>query len=85
MSAIDTPVLRRRDPRLVSYFRPYEAGDVVEIAGKDWMLVQGMHGWSLCEAAGENAVHNTIRDVRDMLALIGLVERAFLNGQLIPA
>lgn len=75
----------RRDPRIVSYFRPYESGDVVTLGDKDWSLAQGMHGWYLTDTGDYKGAHPAIRNVLSMTDLIRYVEREFVNLQHQPA
>lgn len=75
----------RRDPRIVSFFRPYMVGDVVKLGDKLWAFAQGMQGWYLTDTGDYKGEHPVVRNVHAMIDLIGLVEREFVNMQLQPA
>ena len=66
----------RRDPKVVSIFRPYLGGDVVSIGGQDWTVRQDMQGWYLTATGDWRGQHPNIHGIKAMADLIREVEQA---------
>lgn len=74
-----------RDPRLVSFFKPYEDGDHVTLGDKTWEVKQGMQGWYLTDTGDYKGAHPVISRVLGMIDLIHLIENQFFRMQLATA
>ena len=79
--------LTRRNPRIVSFFRPYEEFDLVTLGEKDWILRQDVHGWYITDTGDYRGMHHKIQKVKSMIDLIGMIERLYfsLQTELAPA
>jgi hypothetical protein len=81
MTLTVTSSISRRDPRIVSYFRPYMHGDVVTLGNKDWQLLQGMKGWYLTDTGDHHGAHDVVKNINAMIDLIRQIEIQFMGFQ----